>query len=464
MQAIVSATPTKQQWIDAANYIAGKYKEQMYEMGAKSLGRLDNLVTEFTGMPAEDKKNFRNLKRLASVLIDQPRKRISDTVGDHVKSFFDKEQKYTKKQWNAVTKVFLQGDISSLIDLGRDSLIQAVSDKDYRQNLIKEMEANLRNNYGRNGQHYINQATGLGLMMATGKTFDEIGNQMLNAHNIVQMIAFGENKPALTGDLQQAEKIVDQLATLQSLEYTDPATLQIAKDVMQHEMGRDVDTNGIENLIATHAGFKEASLEKNFEGNKISVVKGYIKQNYDPNVSVAAEPLSKQQEMERRGYTLVKKLPYDPLFGEEEVGLYKTKMPLQRYRAGVVSKTNETHMGTSIHDSLKNLRVKDAFKKTQTRVEKAALRAERDAFRSFEPIDKSKIGEVKPVPIVNPKTGLISDYRYMMTEDTKQELLSPDNEAYDTMGKMFASVEDKVNTKLINRKSIRDVKTRLRYL
>ena len=52
--------------------------------------------------------------------------------------------------------------------------------------------------------------------------------------------------------------------------------------------------NGVEMMLAFHSAFKEMSLEKNFKGNKIGVMKGYTTENLNSNKSIAFDNIDEK--------------------------------------------------------------------------------------------------------------------------------------------------------------------------
>ncbi|MCP4815702.1 MAG: hypothetical protein GY888_24580, partial [Planctomycetaceae bacterium] len=179
---------------------------------------------------------------------------------------------------------------------------------------------------------------------------------MLNAHNIAQQYFLGkaDRKPA--GDLEQAERLIDHLATLHALQYSDPGQLQLAADVLRHERTRAVPGNGIDMLLAAHQTFKDMSLEQNFEGNKVSTMKGFTKENFSPNVSVRTAPVSQQREMEQDGYVLKHPLGKDKTDpNPDQQAIYISRLGTDRYRSGLVSLTNMESRGTDLLSNYKDL-------------------------------------------------------------------------------------------------------------
>jgi hypothetical protein len=292
-------------------------------------------------------------------------------------------------------------------------------------------------------------------MMATGKA--GYTNQMQNAYNIAQLFHIAEDQREYRGDLQAAEVAIDKLASLYAIKNTNPTTRNQALKIAKHELSRG-EKNGISTLISMAANFKEQARERLFDGSKIQMIKGYVYENFDPDISVEVAPIDEvsKKRMSKKGYKLVKQMPKDRLDPNKEVlGLYVSKIGLAQYQKTVVSLTNEQHRGTDLFEAYDVTSKKDYSKKNSIKdFYKVRDKSMAASLRQFDDIEMENISNL--VPVLDDK-GNIVNYRYMMSEETKTNVLGKQDLAHESLGKMFASIEDRVNTKEVNRDVIKSL-------
>ena len=441
-------------------------KESWNDMGFPDLDFARNVSREVTGMKKEDLKRWRNLRRIASNIIDVFRKRTSERVKGMVEKAFGR--KITKQEWKALNDVLLRTDFSSLLDVYTiPQVIGFLQNPASLRTEIKTIRDNLKQEYGRNGNAYAHQAQNLGQMITTGQVYSGVAMPQTNAHNIAQLYMFDERSREPRGNLEAAEQMIDTLATLHALELTDTNYKQQVSGIFQEEAARG-DWNGVTNMLAMHEAYKQEALERNFEGNKVHVRKGYTHENFDSNVKLDYKPDTKEwrAEMLRRGYRFHSVVGRDPrhsavVSDKTPVAIYVNDMGLGTYRGQITSLTNERMAGSDLISGLEETMGSAGTVVGRERVERMSMMAYKDARNQYnDQIDLGSPTQSVMVPVLSSDTkqgGVPVNFRYMMSDKNKQELLKRDDQAHDDLGMMYGRIYDKVNTKKINREVIKNL-------
>jgi hypothetical protein len=460
---------------ETAQEIKGEIKSKLSSINrkvAKAVGieesripdLLKNTTQEIVGLAKSDRLNWRNLKRLAETKIDTARKRITDTVTEQIADSF--LGKVTEEEWKAINDIFLRGDISTLVgSFTETEILSFISDANALNKEIRKIQNTLQQEFGRNGMAYMKYARSMGSIVATGQPTEV--NSTLNAYETAHMLFLGPEEAAKQrqGDLTRAEQLIDQLATLHALQYTDVTLKERAAAVMTREIKREGE-NGISNLLNMHNAFKEISLDKNFGGNKVGVIKGYTQESFNPNISIEYREATEDMEkkMKEKGFVLVNTLPRDPTHqklvnNKTPMGMYVSKLGLSRYRAQVISLTNPQKRGTSILESLQDQNVMYSNDYNQNIINGMTARNNQAALKAFQK-DVSTNPNNAPmlVPIFSPEDNRIVDYRYLMTEETKTNILGRNDLAHENLGRMFGNIQDKVESASINKEGVKLLK------
>jgi hypothetical protein len=416
---------------------------------------------DIKGLTKEDMKNWRNLKRYATTKVDTLRKRVADTVQDQISKAFGR--KLTRRERKALNDVFLRTDLSSLFKTYTlQEIMGFIDNPDQLRTAIGNATSEIRQEYGRNGIAYSHQAKNLGLLISRNELLENVLMPQTNAHNIAQLKMFDKESREPRGNLEEAERMIDELASLHALQYTDPALKRELGNLVDSEMNREDGGNGFATFMAFHNAHKDFSLEKNFHGNKIGTYKGYTEENYNQDVKIAYKPITEewQTRMRADGYRLVGKLPRDPIHqkvtsDKRPRGIYVNDMGLGRYRGQITSLTNPQARGTDlISDLTENMGVLGKVR-AEKEIEVVTKKAHKGALRQFrEDLDTETRNQATLVPILSQETGEVMNLRYMMSDAKKQELLKRDDYGDSNLGRMFGKVHDKNNSKDVNREVV----------
>jgi len=414
-------------------------------------GFLIKLAREIQGITADNSK-WHQLLRLSKMYVDQERRHIAELISKEVLKAY--KTKVTKAEADSITQSLLKTDVAVLqgkYDLSQ--MAKLLRNESYRNSEIHKVSTQLAK-FGQNGNYYTRQALNLGEIMATGISVEE--NPMLNAYNIVQMRNLARTA---TGDLKLAEELVDQLATLSAIQHTEQEINERAASVVSREYKGDPKANGVLYTLETHANFKKESLEKLFHGNKSQTIKGYTTEITNPNIEIriGEDNEATIKEMNALGYKKESGLAKDDKDrNRKPMAIYVTKSAAQNtYLKTTVSLTNQIAKGTDIMEAL---RVTGTRASNVERIIAMQHLADRK-FDSVESQFKSpKRATKKPnnnvlVPIVD-ESGNITSYRYMMSEATKVNTLEKSNKFDIILGRMQASIHDKVKSAEVNKEVI----------
>lgn len=413
------------------------------------------LVREIAGQTPSNYK-WHRLLRYSKKYIDQMRKYQSDRIASYLVDAFHTD--LTADDKTALTKVILKTDMSSLLDnYSIDQIKTFLLQPGTLQTEIDAIEAQLAA-YGNNGNFYIQQATSLGHLMATGDAL--IRGQRVNAHNIANI--FGIPVEA-TGDLAVAEQLIDHLATLNAMKHTNQYWKNQVAVLIGKEYKASKTENGIDTLLYSHKDFKERSLQSLFEGNKTQMKKGYIHEIYDPDVSIQIAPIDEETRKvyEDAGYELLadriktdKNIPKE--FRGKTLGLYVNKVGLNTQVKTIASLTSRIHSGTDLFHAALSRGSMTPSVEAMLAIDKVKDKVSSEVLSQFtspniQPLDpKSKV----LIPVVN-EQGEIVNFRYWMNEHTRDTVLDRDNSFEKVLGGMHGSITDKVNSKVINRDVIK---------
>jgi ribosomal protein L7Ae-like RNA K-turn-binding protein len=419
-------------------------------------GFLIKLAREIQGITADNSK-WHQLLRLSKMYVDQERRHVAELISKEV--FKAYKTTLTDAEANSINQALLKTDVAVL--QGKYDLSQVTKllrSEDYRNKEISKLQNQLRgfnDTKGKgSGNYYIRQAMNLGEIMATGISVEE--NPMLNAYNIVQM---RNVEQIATGDLKLAEELVDQLASLSAIQHTDQEINVRAAGVVSREYKGDPKANGVLYTLETHENFKKESLEKLFHGNKSQVQKGYTSEITNPNIEVrmGLDNKETEAEMKKLGFKKEGSLIKDQKDkNTAPMAMYITRYAAQNtYLKTTVSLTNKIAKGTDIMESLRVTGTRASNVErivAMQHLAKTKYSSVQDQFASSQRRTKQSNNNIL-VPVVD-ENGNITSYRYMMTEATKTNLLEKNNKFDIILGRMQASIHDKLKSADVNKEVI----------
>lgn len=391
----------------------------------------------------------------SNMLIDQARKNVINGAKTFVEDSFITDM--VKEDWEALTLSVLKTDLTSLFpNLEAENAPRLVDILRNSGKIRDKRIADIRKKltaYGDIGSFYIRQSKGLGKFMAKGDVTIEL--QRMNAYMIANAKGIVSNNK-IPKDLAVVEQQIEMLATLYALENTADAVNQHTANIFEREHKANHRDNGIVNLLGMAKGVKESSLAKTFNGDKTHMVKGHIKSIVNPNISVKVALLSQQEELKELGYKLVSPLSADKLSDPSTArkALYSSDfVTMQDYNRGIISTTSMRASGTLLSQMLVNSTTQQyTYASSKQAVAQAATNNIAESRKHLKSPDHIQTGSVM-VPVYNLKHEIV-DFRYMMNDHTKLSVMKQDLRANVLLGALEGSIEDKVNTGVLNREAL----------
>ena len=384
---------------------------------------------------------------------EKQRKHIMTNVSKFVRGAFkDGGKNLTKESKAAISNVFVRSGAYAL--LGRMTVLELgnlLGDKTATNKAIADVEAEL-SVFGKPSQHFMYQANGLAYYKATGKTNVEL--LMMNAHNIAQMLGTPVQGRLNASDAAKAEQLIEQLVALYAIRYTSSADIQNAREVIRDELTRSDGGNGVEFVLRMHEHQQQEALERVFKGNKTLMIHGYTPEIYNPHIEVVAASLKEGEELKYRGYEMVHSLSHDPADPDiKKEALYVLRDGgLNRFASGALSLTGLSAKGDTKHSGYLNTNNYYGGFNASTNAAFMAgkQQAIADSFKPGPVPDLSKSKKVFAAPLLNEK-GDIVNWRYLMTDKTKDTVLERNNDFDQILGTLAGATYDKETSKEQNR-------------
>jgi len=427
-----------------------KVRDRMY---GDRLGHLGELTNEVRGATPVTRKFF-NLLRFAKRDIDQQRAQVTDWVKDLVKGNFIQE--LTKEESESLTKTVLRTDMAAL--LGKYTVNDLIN---FMQDGSKHLDTEIRDLRRQLSQYqhqhwYRNQSRALGYHMVKGRSTSAM--LMLNAHNIAHM--GGTNASVNTKEADAAMGLIDRLASLEAIKYTDQKAKNTAIEVFRREISTNDTENGVTNLMQQAKLLKEQALSDVFAGDLVQFQKGYTFDMTDPHQSVVmmTEAQANAEKLMEKGYTRypngVGKDPGDP--DQDTVYIYHRRDGGNNaYLTGVISYTSKAMKGTSLSSSLQQAGVEGAYM-TRQKDMRQVLQAKQPMIQNLmnrSDFDPEQVKTNHLVPVLNAR-GDVHNLRYMMSDQVKDSVLKRHNDVAEIMGAQAGNIIDKGATKDSNERTI----------
>jgi len=426
-------------------YRAWQYKKRQ--------GFIGSLITELRGA-TDSTEEFHKLIRMAGIN-ERERKQINESVKKDVREKF---VSFDKTESEAFTRTILRTDVSSLLnDYGTEGVERMLSDPQYLAQEIRARETKVAR-LGQHADHYMSYSKLLGYFMATGKARGP--HMSLNAHNIARM--YGTAQSVTDAQATRAETELDPLITLYALQYTKLDDRKVTADVLRRENPRGK-ASGALYALKLHEAMKKQALDTLFGGDKTAFMKGYTREIYNPHREVKIADAKEGAELVAQGWIqMPKKLVHDEADPDQtETFLYMLPHGgLQAQVTGSMSYTGTRRKGTAIHGGEWLITEQDVHRVNQrTNRELAGKNYLRvpEVVRQGRAVSPDLVKGNFMVPVYN-NQGDIVNYRYLMSETNKDELLERNNRTEDVLGSMASHMYDKTATKDQNRGVVQALK------
>lgn len=384
-------------------------------------------------------------------LVEQSSKGIESTAYTNLIKGFDRP--LTNEENIAITKACLFTDLQSLLNDDDSNIEEIKSLLNNKENINKKIEEiNKKLMHNENYLWYRNQAFGLARFMVTG-----VGNEIqnFNAKNIAEGKLLGKDIKASDYTI----KLIDQLATLYALSFNQDN---------DNKLTANLTSKGLLNLLKVHKQFVKESTEGiktiDKDGNiqttntvsDIHTIKGYTKQILDPSFDITVDLISNKEELAKSGYKLIRKLNENEITKNSGLAIYRRTFANTAHRDGsgfIISGANA--IGTTLKDSAYRL-----YRNIDPENKVAPIRTWEIYTKNAEIINKKlkKVMLTKKLtmedfnnisqgysPIINPDTGIVSDYRITMSNEHKISDLNMELDGLTILSKMYASQNTKLN-------------------
>ena len=417
-------------------------------------GLLKSTVQEIVGR-TEYTANIRDLIFKKHLTIDSVKETAANTYQKVASNLF--HINLTPHDKRLLTEIGLKTDMSVLLDsIEIDRLKEILSDP---RELTKEIDKSLSDLVSGDNQdlkpfseYYKNAASALGHFMVHYRCRkNEV--VFLSPKVIAEMKNVTVKSFPTKQQTQRALPLIDQLASLYALKYS----AQENKEHFAHLIEQDQDA--ITGMLYMHDELKKASLQGAFRGDENIFMKGYIKEILNPRVEIQYGPKSQEQVMKELGFTRQPHpVPFDPmdaLSQKEPVFMYVSKHGRVRDLVpSAISFTRNRAKGTnarSIANYMFQLEEIGAAEKEQI-----AIKKQNQLDRMSEPnFNPGKAGNYM-IPQVD-RFGKIQDYRYIMSQESKLNLLDQVMDFDVIFGGLASQVIDKARTPQMNKEVFQEL-------
>lgn len=409
--------------LDGIQVMRNKFTEE-------KMGITASLVDEMNGLRGS-KEGFLKLL-LQTKNIERERARLGSDVAKAIKESFGQKE-FTKEEQKAITSVFLRTDLAALVGKYSDAdVFGFVADAKAREAEIKKLESVLRKTPYANIM--LNQSIALGYFLATGVSKHPA--LMLNAHNIARMGGTANMGKISEDAAVKLEADIDSLVSLYALRYSTANDMKVANEVLKKELARKDGGNGVEAIIKIHKEMQRDSKERLFDSSEALVIKGYLPEVTNPYITFKIADEVEGAELLRQGYTkgkLVGNDPADPVRTDKHMYVLRDGGN-QRFLSSMVSFTGNQRKGSSNQRDNSN-QVGTLFDRKE--------HLEKRVNTTF--IDPAQVQDSYMVPVMN-AMGQVVNYRYMMSNASRDNMLERDNRFDHLLGTMAGNTFDKVTS------------------
>lgn len=419
------------------------------------LGVAASLVNEVRG--ATDVNKIYHFLLRATKHLEGQRKDIITHISQAVSGGFVNGGEDLKDMHNKVlTAVVLRGDMQALLGTapGQYTVAQLhdmVNDRTKVQTEIDAHEAQLT---GPMRKFYQSSAEHLGFYLATGKI--TVAHQLFNAGNIARVHGTGMSKNVSEADAKAMTPIIDRLASLYALKYADRNGMLALREVFDAEAARTDGGHGIEMVMKTHTSLQAESKDKLFAGSETMQMKGYVPEIYDPYMSVVMATDEQGAELELRGY-----VPMPGYLGQDVADPFSDRKRiyslrdggLKQWNSGIFSTTDSRAKGNRVIHGAQSISAAGQQNIANMNAIASGKRAGIQAMFNGTTPKPLQVKATHMAPVLDPN-GNVSNYRYMMSNQVKDNLLNRDNRTGKLLGSMAGNTFDKTTSKIQNANAV----------
>ena len=444
-----------------AKYAKSEEFHKILKIMRKNIGLAEKgfFMTTIREIAGRTKNNaiYHHLLTASKHYVDQLRQKMQEHTTAQMMAEFKSDTAVSEDESVGILRTLMEADMEVLWDkFGLSGLAELLTDQTKLNVEIKKIKDELRKSTA--GKYYIAQSRGLGQLMALGKTRNE-GDQQLNAYKIATLTNVSNRDTLAESTVTRQIELIDQLASLFAIDNTSVYYRTQTANVIGREQKADSNENGITFVLGMSREFKKESLGELFENDKMQMIKGYTAETYNPAVSIQvinANDKEGIEALEAKNYEFRESLGKDQndVVDSEQLLYVSTDSALNPRVKGIFSMTNELLKGFTLYDQY--LAKGDKKAKLKAIIAKNAIQKKKQTFvnRQFDNEDATRYGSFDTLVPVTNENGQTTDYRYMMSKESKVEILQKDQRFERVMGRMYANKVDKVNSRKINTKTI----------
>lgn len=443
--------------------VAGERSDQVLAVLSRVTHGGENERNNLLGSIINEMRNGRDMLKPFNDMLSlgsKHEKTRMDTIL-RVTEFIDKSfsKKLTKAESEAGTRTWIRTDMSSL--LGKYTLAQLTemtANPAALEAEIKVLEAEFTDPDTR--EYYLGSTVGLGFYMARGRV--AVDNLMFNAHNIAYLRGTDKMINGTNAKAERAVKTIDPLASLYALRWTSATAKKTAAQIMKRENARRAESdgidegNGLEVVLRQHKGMQKMSREKLFGDGWVHVVKGYAKDSYDSHVTLLAADSVEGAELRQAGYQVVsdEELGQDSADQDPPRKLYYVKYGgMKGFVVGFLPNTGKRAKGSTTKGDPQGGALTLGKRAKNDAIRKAKQAKVRAMFTMGESFDPTKVTDTLLAPVLNDK-GYAADYRYLMSENTKDTVQNRENRLGNVLGSTAGSIYGKSVTPGVSEQGI----------
>lgn len=346
----------------------------------------------------------------------------------------------SKEQKASVSSVFLRTGMHNLLQHFTMAQLEKMLDDDNEiGKAINAFEGQLS---GPMKERWIEQVNALGYYKATGRVRTPV--LMFNGYSIARMMGTQFNRRVTEAQAKEAEKTLTALVSLYALRYTEQADQQAAKETVRDENNRTDGGNGVQFVLSLHKELEAESLERLFKGNPALMMHGYTPEILNPHTAIKVANAADGKDLVQQGYTQggsVTQDATDPSQDKQHIYVLKDG-GLAPYLSAAISLSSLQAKGTTQHNGYTNANTAVGLDNASTQAGITHDKLQLLTNWTNPKRDLRNDGRNQMAPVFN-EQGEIVNWRYMMAESTKNELLERDNRFDQILGAHAGSIFDK---------------------
>ena len=430
--AVKKALPTglPEEYFDPSSYWSSLnevMKDTVSLMGAGHSNLLYQAFVEIN--PRSELNSFIHTgTRNKNKLLDKAIQKISSNV---TKFFSKLLGPVTREQKAAITRVVLRLDLQSLMDTHSISDIgKLLTSPDKLLSTIRQLEQKIDKDYGKNANFYKLMSENLGYMLRTGDQQD-----YATANNAWLIANLKDTNLTAYGDLVQAEKDIDALASLHGLNGMGDVDIALVRDLIANQ------PEAMNSLMSIVQVNNKQRLKMAFDDNPAQMSKGYLKENYSHHLSYRIGTEEDKDIMNRDGFYKAMDLSNTLKDTSSRKMVYINRFQdLSTRTSGAISLADNHSRGTAVPTE----HVQE-IKKHYKQALKRAAAGQRTPVKG---------GNNAATPIVDTK-GNVTNFRYTINHQVKEAFLDVDMDYDQAIARLEGTTITKPRTNRLNRELFR---------